>query len=139
MSFKTNLAVENARGLKKLVKPLIYESAKAGKTVIPEGFPTDLASFSIGNLALRGKTEEAAVVHDWLYSVGACTRAEADAIFREALKAKGVGKVRRTAYWFAVRAFGWKPWKAHRKGWTVGAMFARRYFGTETDHVTNHP
>lgn len=113
-AFHTPLATLNVVGGKRLIEPLIYESYLAGLLTVPRGFETDLASFSIGNLALRGKTEEPAVVHDYLYSKGVCDRATADFIFREALEAKGVGVIRRNLYWLAVRIFGGSHFKRRR-------------------------
>jgi hypothetical protein len=139
MSFRTQLVVANERGQKRLVEPLVYISRLAGQILVPKGFPTDLASFSVGNLALRGKTEEAAALHDWLYAAGACTRAQADAIFHEALARQGVGIVRRSLYYAAVRTAGWAPWRAHRQGRTPGAKFFKAYFTSDISKIQNHP
>ncbi len=121
--FKTALDVENQGKFKTLLNPLVYDGKLTGLVTIPAGFPTDLASFSIGNLALRGKTEEPAVLHDFLYAVGACSRAQADIIFYHALRDCGVGKIRAFIYWSFVRCFGNKAWHNHRIGRTQAAKF----------------
>ena len=42
------------------------------------------------------------------------TRRAVDRLFREAMKAEGVGLVKRLLGWSAVRAFGWFPWPPSR-------------------------
>lgn len=125
--FQNLVATRNVGDHKELTEPLVYQSHIAGQIAVPVGFPTDLASFAIGNLSLRGKTEEPAVIHDWLYACGVCSRWQADAIFREALASRGVGQVKCWLYWLAVRLGGWKPWKAHKTGKTKAAKFAHKY------------
>lgn len=50
--------------------------------------------------------QEAAVVHDFLYSTGACSRKLADEVFAEASTACGVSAWRRGPMWLGVRLFG---------------------------------
>jgi len=125
--FKTALQTANQGKFKTLVTPLVYDGKLTGEITIPAGFPTDLASFSIGNLALRGKTEEPSVLHDYLYAVGACSRADCDLIFLEALKHCKIGTCRRRIYWFVVRVFGGKAWEDHRLTKTHAAKFILFY------------
>jgi hypothetical protein len=57
---------------------------------------------------------KAAVVHDYLYASlglgGRYSRAQADGIFREALRALGVPLWKRTLLWAAVRVGGAGGW-----------------------------
>ncbi len=75
---------------------------------IPKGFRTDFASIPkafrmiVSPIGLHGK---AAVLHDYLCEYGYMTRKEADEIFLEAMKILGVGWVRRTIMYKAVRAY----------------------------------
>lgn len=88
------------------------------RIVVPAGFITDLASIPRalrGVLEQNGRSRKAAVLHDWLYSsqrIGTrrITRAQADAVFRQALEAEHVGWVARSLYWSGVRVGGWLPW-----------------------------
>lgn len=82
----------------------------AGKLYrVPAGFVTDFASVPrlplafllFGNVGHRG-----AVLHDWLYRSAGVPRADADAVFREVLKAEGVGAMRAGLMYAGVRAFG---------------------------------
>lgn len=89
-------------------------SGPKGHTVMaPRGFITDLASIPRifrGFISQTGKSRYAAVIHDYLYCDQATTRADADAIFLEALEASGVGWIQRKAMYAAVRAGGWIYW-----------------------------
>lgn len=121
-------------GLKRLAYPLEFESESLGRVVVvPAGFETDLASvprLPFAYLLFGGVGDPAAVVHDYAYSGRErITRAQADALFREALAAlddmsvKGKGKVaktvssawfsvRRGAMWLGVRVGGWMHYSA---------------------------
>ena len=98
----------------KLSAPLRYRSGVLGAQFeVPTGFTTDLASVPRLPLAfwLAGDTaHEAAVIHDWLYQVHLCSRAQADAIFYEAMQITGVPSWRRWLMWSAVRAGGHWAW-----------------------------
>lgn len=91
-----------------------YRYKVLGRVIdIPKGFITDLASVprvlknivnSYGKNYTRG-----AVVHDYLYSVGyklGISRLEADNIFLEIMKERGVGFIKRQMMYRAVRLFG---------------------------------
>ncbi len=75
---------------------------------IPKGFRTDFASIPkpfrmvVSPIGLHGK---AAVLHDYLCEYGNMTRKEADGIFLEAMKILGVGWLKRTVMYRAVRAY----------------------------------
>lgn len=93
-----------------LANPLVYDSAKYGLIVVPEGFTTDFASVPRLPIAyaLFGDIAHApAVIHDYLYSETDRDRAECDAIFLEAMQVAGISWWKRRAMWLAVRAAGW--------------------------------
>ena len=98
----------------RLVAPLRYQSAVLGALLeVPTGFLTDLASVPRLPLAylLAGDTaHEAAVVHDHLYQVRICTRAQADAVLDEAMAVTGEPRWRRVLMWSAVRVAGGWAW-----------------------------
>jgi hypothetical protein len=79
----------------------------------PQGYVTDFASipgFAQWMISPFGKHSEAAVVHDWLYTLGTKgdrkNRKLADLTFKRALKIVGVGFMRRNIMYWAVRAGG---------------------------------
>ena len=80
---------------------------------VPEGYVTDFASipgFAQWMISPFGKHSEAAVVHDWLYTLGTPGdekgRRLADRTFRRALHLVGVGFFRRYIMYAAVRLGG---------------------------------
>ena len=112
--------------------PLAYEvgALGSGETItVPSGATTDLASiprlaWSIG-YPPDGPWLKAAVVHDFLYRTrgtgwlggqrwlsrrSAYSRAEADAVLREAMAALSVGPLERAVIWTAVRLGGAGGW-----------------------------
>jgi len=106
-----------------LIAPLSYVtlllSAEPMLITVPQGFATDMASIPRGLwnvLPPVGSYDRPAVVHDFLYQHGdgSVSRAEADAVFREAMEVVGVGWwARQTIYW-GVRLGGWRPWNRYR-------------------------
>ena len=81
---------------------LVYET-KAGKTItVPKGFITDFATW----LKPTGKYMMGAVVHDFLYSIGA-GRSYADSIFKEMMERGGCSRFRINMMYYGVRCFGW--------------------------------
>jgi hypothetical protein len=86
-------------------------SVDGDEYLIPRGFTTDLASipkvlWSIYS-PMKTETIAGAVIHDYFYFCpGTMNRQEADAIFYDALIAKGVSKKTAYRYWAAVRIFG---------------------------------
>lgn len=93
-----------------LTSELAFSSAVLKRLIIvPIGFRTDFASvprLPLAFLLFGGVADEAAVVHDFLYSTGACSRKLADDVFAEASKACGVPAWRRGPMWLGVRLFG---------------------------------
>lgn len=101
----------------RLGRPLIYESEVLGLVVtVPRGFETDFASvprLPLAFLLFGGDVgDEAAVVHDFLYSASGVSREKCDAVYREALAALGVAGWRRGPMWLGVRLFGGSYYKA---------------------------
>ena len=96
-----------------LETPLEYVSTLANVTV-PKGFITDFASVPrlpfvydvLANMAQR-----AAVVHDYLYSMGIVPRAIADKVLLEAMKISGVSWAKRNAIYLGVRIGGASHYK----------------------------
>lgn len=92
-----------------LTHELIWKSTSE-YIVVPAQFKTDLASIPRPLrwlLNQNGLSRKAAVLHDHLYRTGLVPRAEADAIFRRALKEEGMGWFGRSLYWAGVRLGGW--------------------------------
>jgi hypothetical protein len=76
---------------------------------------TDLASvprIPIAYLLAGGTSNEASVVHDFLYATRPVTRAIADAVLREASAVTGVPKWRRWLMWAGVRIGGGSHWES---------------------------
>jgi hypothetical protein len=93
-----------------LVAPLAYFSPMLNDIlIVPAGFVTDYASVPRAPLTywlFGGVGDEAAVIHDYLYSIGTHPRSMADEVYAEALIACGVPAWRRGPMWAAVRVFG---------------------------------
>lgn len=97
-----------------LIAPLKW--ARSGvKLTVPAGFITDLASLPRlvrPVLDRNGLSRRPAVLHDWLYCSKQGSRADADRLFRKALKAEGMGRLARWSMYIGVRAGGWIYWKS---------------------------
>lgn len=106
--------VQSEPALWKLTLPLLYQSDVAQDTfVVPPGFITDLASvprYPIVYFLAGGTSNEASVIHDWLYTAKPVTRAMADAVLREASALTGVPGWRRWIMWAGVRLGGGSHW-----------------------------
>lgn len=100
--------------LYRLLAPVVYQSDVADDTfVVPKGFVTDLASVPrvpIAYWLAGGTSNEASIVHDYLYSSHKTTRAVADAVLREASAVTGVPTWRRWIIWAGVRLGGGSHW-----------------------------
>lgn len=99
-----------------LEKPLLFYTEVLKRViVVPAGFVTDYASvprIPLAYLLAGGHAKKAAVIHDYLYRtpnafVPPVTRAQADAVFEEAMAASGQPWWRRKLMWLGVRAGGW--------------------------------
>lgn len=110
--FLTTLKSEDLPGhWIRLLKPLRYRSASGLTFVVPASFICDMTS---SWLKRRGDHDVAAVLHDWLYFHGAMGRAEADALYFEAMRALEVPLHRAYCFYLAVRLGGWRAWEKHR-------------------------
>lgn len=102
-----------------LLADLIYASEILNDTIcVPAGFETDFASVPrvpIAYTAFGDRAHRESVIHDWLYFNGEVSRATADKVFLEAMKARGKKLWIRTAMYWGVRMGGWAAWNAHRK------------------------
>jgi hypothetical protein len=96
-----------------------YQSDVLGKVVtVPVGFVTDFASipqilWSV--LSPVGGYDEAAVVHDYLYTIAITDRGTADKVLNEAMQVLEVEGWKRKAIYAGVRLGGWHAWRLHRK------------------------
>jgi hypothetical protein len=107
----------------KLHEDFFRTSAYYGIIVIPAGFETDFASIPRvfwNILPPIGQYLEAAVVHDYLYSMGtdlfmSADRKTADLVFLELMERSGVPIFRRHVIYRAVRLFGRWAWKNHER------------------------
>ena len=101
-----------------LAAPLQYYSEMLNSLIIvPTGFQTDLASvprFPLVFDVWGARAHRESVIHDYLYCVGAfpdVTYAQANQIFLEAMKSRGVHWYIRWPMYLAVCAGGWFHWK----------------------------
>ena len=105
---------DDGRGTWRLLDTVVFLSARYGRIVAPAGFVTDLASvprLPVAYFLAGGLAHAAAVVHDWLYDSHELTRAQADAVFREAAQACGVSAWRSWLMWAGVRRGGGNAWR----------------------------
>jgi len=123
-------STKGGRSLWGLQRPLTYRPSDADFDItVPAGFVTDLASIPRWAWTLLppdGPWVKAAIIHDFLYATGGTgvwkghasgatrpgpySRKESDWILRDAMENRGVGVIRRTIIWVAVRIGGWWGW-----------------------------
>lgn len=123
--FHTDLIVKDIDGdTWLLMQPLIYEAKNGTRYTVNAGVTTDLASiprFFWRFYPKSGPWNEAAVLHDCRYTEQDVTRAEADALFLEAMEWLNVKPSTRRIFYYGVRVGGWKAWgdyadrKAHEE------------------------
>lgn len=105
----------DGRGSWELLTMFAYKSDVADTVfVVPAGFVTDFASvprIPIAFLLTGDCAQEAAVIHDWLYTSHEVDRAKADAVFREAVSLGNPGW-RAWLMWAGVRVGGGGSWEA---------------------------
>jgi hypothetical protein len=90
----------------KLIEPVGYTGNHEDFTV-PAGFVTDFASVPrifFWLLPSYGAYTKAAILHDFLIDTKAVSRADADGLFRRAMRELGVPFIRRWMMWAGVRA-----------------------------------
>ena len=111
-----------------LTRRFVYKDDDLGiKIVVPKDFETDFNSSPRGtwNTFPPWEFPEAGVVHDYIYRhpSGAygrnkepknLSRGECDNLHRRVMHLLGAPWWKRQAMWAALRAGGWKPWKAYR-------------------------
>jgi len=97
-----------------LDSPLVYVSELLDTIIeVPAGFETDLASVPRIPIIYElwgNRAHREAVIHDYLYrydSIPLVARPIADAVFREAMKARGVSWWIRWPMWAGVCLGGW--------------------------------
>lgn len=98
--------------------PNASDKHRFSQVTVPKGFVTDFASipkifWSV--LPPDGSYVYAAILHDYLYWVQTRTRADADEIFRLAMRDFDVSSVKIKAIYSAVRKFGGTAWRANQK------------------------
>lgn len=108
-----------------VMSPFAFRSPSLGSVRVEAGFDTDYASVPRAFWSIYppdGTYRAAAVVHDFLYWAHGTTeggepitRAQADAVFLEALTALEIPWLRRRILYSAVRAGGWLPWGKRAK------------------------
>lgn len=108
--FLTELNINDIDGEHfRLLNDFVYQDEDGTIYTVPEGFKTDMASIPRGlwNIFPKaGRWDRAAVVHDWLCVQKTMPSPEVHALFKRALQACGVGKIKRNLMWSAVRIFG---------------------------------
>ena len=85
--------------------------------LVPVGFITDFASVPKlfwPIIAPNGKHGKAAVIHDYCYATGCCSKTKSDKIFLEGMEILKVKQWKREVIYWSVFIFGWGPWYKHR-------------------------
>jgi len=123
VSFIGELVIKPVQGKKwELVQSLHFVIDSDTIIDVPKGFVTDLASIPrllTPLFPIHGLQTRAAVVHDYLYSeqgdidCGPFTREQCDEIFLIGMEQLGVGWLKRTMMYNAVRAGGWLAWRSY--------------------------
>lgn len=95
------------------VSDISYSYLRGTSITVPKYFVTDLASIPgwLRSFVQRYGTHKAAVLHDWLYSICACRRKDADVLFLKALKSAEVSYFKRMLIFGTVRMLGFLHWK----------------------------
>lgn len=119
-SFTKPLIVEHLDGkLWKLVEGFNYYLNQNEIVFVPPGFVCDFASIPrlfwtlIGHPT--GPYGKAAVIHDYLYRIGAYSRKKSDKIFLGGMEVLKVPRWKRKVMYRFVRTFGCFPWRKYRK------------------------
>lgn len=127
---KKGPAIRDGRSLWGMYRTLTYRPGDMAHSIeVPKGFVTDLASIPRWGWILLppdGPWVKAAIIHDYLYATGGTgiwkghdrsidrpadyTRKEADEVLREAMENRGVGPIRRSIIYLAVRIGGAGSW-----------------------------
>jgi hypothetical protein len=123
----------------RLEETLAYRSRAGRLFVVDVGFFTDGASVPRAVWWLYppfgDRYDRAAILHDFLYQHaerydgddhGHISRAEVDALFREAMEVDGFRASGRAVVYAAVRSGGWAAWRAHRHAAGAASVEASR-------------
>ena len=108
----------------RLMEPFrVYSEALNDVITVPEGFECDgesIPRFLHGFVPPFGMSKRAAVVHDYLYQHRGfqgqdgkwrdVPRKQADAVYYELCRAKGLPAWRANIRWFTLRLVGWRAW-----------------------------
>lgn len=115
--FLTRLKIEDTPtpDIWRVTSPLVWDSGRDDRLVVPAGFETDLASIPrlLRNLPFldpNGVSRRPAVLHDWLYNFGD-DRSKADLLLRDALLVEGAGRTAARAFYWGVRLGGRSSWR----------------------------
>ena len=113
--FRSPLKIEQIEGgYYRLLDALIFESDHGYGVTVRAGFITDGASVPplLRPIAapFAGSHAAAAVIHDALYSVHVTSRHAADSLFYDAMRAAGVGLIRRYLLFLGVCIGGAAAW-----------------------------
>lgn len=108
-------AIEGSDSKYMLRKQLRFYSYRYDRIFkVPVGFPTNFASIPTvlrGIITRTPRQAEPATLHDWLYNKECpyknLGRKQCDLVFLDALKANGVGRIKRWLMYQGVRAGGW--------------------------------
>lgn len=121
MTWQTRLRVEEAghdkskRAVWELLEPLVFDSERFGKVVVPPTFRTNYASvprLPLVFLVAGDRSYKEACLHDYFYTTHEITREEADALFLEALLLNPfIGEGLAHTMHKAVRWFGQSSWE----------------------------
>ena len=88
------------------------------EATIPAGYRTNFASTPRAVWRVippDGTHRNAAILHDWLYDSGVCSRWLADALFFEAMRERGVPLWRAAVMWLAVRCFAGRAYQGSKR------------------------
>ncbi len=92
----------------KVAELFIYWAEDGRSYTVPNGVHTDFASIPRGFrwlISRVGRYGLPAVFHDYLCEYGIVSRKEADRLFLESMKSKGVGWLKRRTMYFGTRLY----------------------------------
>lgn len=109
-----------------LLAPLRYRLGKTDLVItIPKGFVTDLASVPRAFWSIfpkTGKYMSAAILHDYLYAVQACTKPQADLVLKMEMELFGVPRAQSFSIYQAVDKRGDAAWQENSKLKKAGSL-----------------
>lgn len=121
------------RALRLLSPFQVYSQSLDAIITVPAGFEFDgesIPDFLHGIVPPFGQSKRGACVHDYLYrfagyhnllgDIVGVTRAEADKVYLELVKAKGLPSWRANIRWTVLRLVGSFAWRSNRK--TIGQL-----------------